>query len=182
MRRVSFLFACVVLVALPRVATSQAPAAPAATGLRPSDVVSMDSILHALYDVISGPAGQARDWNRFRALFVPDARLIPTANAPGRAAVLTTLTVDQYAERAGANLEKNGFFEREVARTAARFGGIVQAFSTYESRRHADDPTPFARGINSIQLWFDGQRWWVVTIYWEAERPGNPIPAEYLPK
>ena len=53
-------------------------------------------------------------------------------------------------------------------------------FSTYESRRTSADPAPFARGINSIQLWFDGRRWWIVTVYWESERPNNPIPPAYL--
>ena len=70
----------------------------------------------------------------------------------------------------------------EVARQADTFGNIAQLFSTYESRRRPDDPKPFARGINSIQLMNDGKRWWVVSVYWQAERPDNPIPARYLPK
>ena len=73
------------------------------------------------------------------------------------------------------------FFEKEIARTTERFGNVVHAFSTYESRRAASDPTPFMRGINSIQLFTDGKRWYVVTIFWESESPANPIPAKYLP-
>jgi hypothetical protein len=80
----------------------------------------------------------------------------------------------------GPTLEKNGFFETEIARQVERYGGVVQAFSTYESRHKADDPKPFTRGINSIQLFDDGQRWWVVTVLWESERPENQIPAKYL--
>ena len=78
-------------------------------------------------------------------------------------------------------MERSGFFEKEVARRVERFGNIAHVFSTYESRRHADDPQPFARGINSIQLMNDRNRWWVVTVFWQAERPENPIPAKYLP-
>jgi hypothetical protein len=89
-------------------------------------------------------------------------------------------TVDQYIERVGPRLEEGGFFERELARRTERYGNIVHAFSTYDSKRLASDPQPFARGINSIQLWHDGQRWWVVTIFWEGERPDNPIPARYM--
>jgi hypothetical protein len=52
-------------------------------------------------------------------------------------------------------------------------------FSTYESRHALADAKPFERGINSFQLLYDGQRWWVVTIYWQGERPGLPIPPQY---
>ena len=156
---------------------AQTPAAPPA---RAADVASMDAIIAAVYDVISGPAGQQRDWDRMRSLFVPDARLIPTIYRPDSTPRLLVWSVDQYIDVAGPRLEQNGFFEREVARTTERYGGVVQAFSTYESRHTASDPQPFARGINSFQLWYDGARWWVVTIYWEAERPGNPIPERYL--
>ncbi len=147
----------------------------------PNDVESVDSILAALYDVISGPAGQARDWNRFRSLFIPEARLIPTARSPEGAHGYSVWSPGEYAERAGGFLEQNGFFEREIARSEARFGPVVHAFSTYDSKRNADDPEPFARGINSIQLMHDGDRWYVVTIYWAAERPDLPIPGQYLP-
>jgi hypothetical protein len=159
-------------------AVAQAPAAPPA---RAADVASIDAIISAVYDVISGPAGQQRDWDRMRSLFVPGARLIPTIYRPDSTPRLLVWSVDQYIDVAGPRLEQNGFFEREVARTIERYGGVVQAFSTYESRHAAGDPQPFARGINSFQLWNDGTRWWIVTIYWEAERPGNPIPDRYRP-
>ena len=149
-----------------------------ARALGPSDVQSMDAILAALYDVISGPAGQQRDWDRMRNLFVPGARLIPAVYRPDSVPTLRQLSVEDYITRAGPMLEKNGFFETEIARQVEQYGGVVHAFSTYESRHKADDPTPFVRGINSIQLFNDGQRWWVVTVLWEGERPDNPIPGE----
>jgi hypothetical protein len=161
-----------------RPAADTAPPPPA----RPADVASVDAIIGSLYDVISGPAGQPRDWTRFRSLFISGARLIPTRPRPGApGATATVLTPAEYAARAAGGLEKNGFFEREISRHADTYGNIVQLFSTYESRRTAGDPQPFARGINSIQLLRDGDRWWVVTIYWDAERPDNPIPAQFLP-
>lgn len=153
-----------------------APKPPAA---RPDDVQSIDAILGALYDVISGPAGQKRDWDRMRSLFVPGARLIPTS-VSGDGATARVLDVDGYIQRASGAFEHDGFYEREIARRTDQFGNIAHVFSTYESRRGPNDATPFARGINSIQLLKDGHRWWVVTIYWDAERPGNPIPTEYL--
>ena len=166
----------------PRPAPAAQEAAPPAAN--PADVASPDAILAALYDVISGPAGQKRDWDRFRSLFTPGARLIPTGPRPGEAGDgfgARVLTAEDYITRASTYLETNGFFEKEIARRTERFGNILHAFSTYESRHKADDPAPFSRGINSIQLFYDGKRWWVVTIFWQAETPETPIPKEYLP-
>lgn len=180
-----------VSIAVAVIATSgraQAPGAPTPDSLprpaaRPADVSSPDAILTALYDVISGGAGIKRDWDRFRSLFVPYARLIPSSPLPSGGARATVLGVEDYVKRAGPGLESQGFFEVEVNRTWEQYGNIAHAFSTYESRRTADrKEKPFARGINSIQLLKDGNRWWIVTIYWDAERPGNEIPAKYLPR
>ena len=143
------------------------------------DVASQDAIIAALYDVISGPACQTREWDRFRSLFAPGARLIPTGFNSGKA-VTRVMTPDEYATATGANLERNGFFEKEISRTGETFGAVSHAFSTYESRRTANDEKPFARGINSIQLSNDGTRWWIVTVYWQGERPDSPIPSQYL--
>ncbi|MGZ8379848.1 MAG: DUF6265 family protein [Gemmatirosa sp.] len=158
-------------------ATSAASTAPAA---RPADVASVDAILAALYDVISGPAGQKRDWDRMRSLFAPGARLIPTGRRPDGTFSMRSWTVDEYIANAGVGLETNGFFEREIGRRTETYGNVVHAFSSYDSKRTLADPQPFARGINSIQLWNDGKRWWVVTVFWEGERPDNPIPAQYI--
>lgn len=146
----------------------------------PADVASVDAIVAAVYDVISGDAGEARDWDRFRSLFVPGARLIPTGARPDGGFGRAELSPGDYVERAGPQLVQNGFHEREVHRVEERFGPVTHAFSTYESRRSADDPEPFARGINSMQLFHDGERWWVVTIYWFAETEDHPLPPEYL--
>jgi hypothetical protein len=146
-----------------------------------ADVATLDGIMHAVYDVISGPAGQKRDWNRMRSLFIPGARLIPTSERPTTGEVGSrVLSVEDYITRGGPYLEKNGFFEREAARRVEQFGNIAHVFSTYESRHKAEDAKPFARGINSFQLMNDGKRWWVVTIFWQEETTKNPLPQKYL--
>jgi len=140
----------------------------------------MDAIVAAVYDVISGPAGQKRNWDRFRSLFLPGARLIPTGRRETGEVGARVLTTEDYVVRSSALLEKNGFFEREISRRIERYGSIAHIFSTYESKHKLDDEKPFARGINSIQLMNDGKRWWIVTIYWQNEDDKNPLPAEYL--
>ena len=150
----------------------------------PADVASIDAIITAAYDSISGAAGK-RNWNRVRSLFIPGARLIPTSqmagatNSDGKIAP-QMLDVDGYIARSGDYLEKDGFFEKEIARCTEQFGHIAHVWSTYESRHKADDPRPFMRGINSIQLLYDDTRWWIVTIYWQHESPEEPIPEKYL--
>jgi len=146
---------------------------------RPEDVASEDAIIGALYDVISGAAGEKRDWDRFRSLFAPGARLIPTGKRSDGTRVMRVLTPEDYINTSAPGLERDGFFEKEVRRVSESFGNITHAFSTYESFHKRGETTPFMRGINSIQLMNDGTRWWVVTIFWDSERPDNPIPARY---
>jgi hypothetical protein len=162
----------------PAAPSTAAPAAPPAAD--PKDVATMDAIVAAVYDVISGPAGQKRNWDRFRSLFLPGARLIPTGRRPTGEVGSRVLTPEDYIERSSPLLEKNGFFEREISRRMERYGNIAHIFSTYESRHTTADEKPFARGINSIQLMNDGKRWWIVTIFWLGEDEKNPLPAEYL--
>jgi hypothetical protein len=145
-----------------------------------SDVESIDAIIAAAYDVISGPVGQKRDWNRERSLFYPGARLIPTAK-PGANDGLAPqiLDVDGFIARVEPYFAEHGFFETEIARRTEQFGHIAHVWSTYESRQSADDPNPFMRGINSFQLFYDGNRWWIVNIFWQQESAEDPIPEEY---
>ena len=154
--------------------TANAPAA------RPEDVKSIDTILTALYGVISGPAGE-RDWNRFRSLFLPQARLTAaTKNADGSSRV-RPMGVEDYAKGAGSYFLQHAFFESPIVNRVETFGNITQVFSSYESRRAAAE-APFARGINSIQLLNDGSRWWIVSILWDEERADNPLPKEFAVK
>jgi hypothetical protein len=151
----------------------------------PGDVESIDAIIKAAYDVISGPAGEERDWDRERSLFWPDARLIPTSRAAGAVAGGKELSpqlldVEGYIKRSRVFLEQTGFYEQEITRRTEQFGHIAQVWSTYESRHSLEDAQPFMRGINSIQLFFDGRRWWILSIYWQHETAADPLPPKYV--
>lgn len=153
------------------------PAAGAAQA-NPADVDSVEHIVAAAYDSISGPAGP-RNWDRLRSLFYPDARLIPSRGDNSGKVGANTLSVEQYIERGKQYFDKEGFYEASVANRIEIWDHIAHVWSTYESR-HATGEKPFARGINSFQLLYDGTRWWVLTIYWEGEEPGHPLPEKYL--
>jgi hypothetical protein len=154
--------------------------APSTHGASAADVASEDAIIAALYDAISGPRCQHRDWDRVRDLFAPGGRLIPKEPLDPAMFGIHADTPEEFADLAKGSMESLGFFEKEVSHTGESFNGIAHRFSTYESRRATGDPTPFARGINSIQLLNDGKRWWLVTVYWASEQPGAPIPETYL--
>lgn len=147
----------------------------------PADVATLDGIMKAVYDVISGDAGKARDWDRFRTLFHKDARMIPTGMNPQTKEVrANALSPEDYIKRVEPVFAKQGFYEREKARRVEQYGHIAHVFSTYESFHSMSDKQPFMRGINSFQLFNDGKRWWVVTIFWQPETPELPIPKQYL--
>lgn len=164
---------------------AQSPAAPApapaaAPVADPKDVESIDAIMAAVYDVISGPAGQPRNWDRFRSLMAPNARLVPTGRRPEGQGVLRNWSVEDYITTGGPGLERDGFYERELGRKMERYGNIVHLLSAYDSKRTPTDAQPFQRGVNSFQLWYSGTRWYVVSIFWEPETSANPIPADLL--
>ncbi|HLZ00480.1 MAG TPA: hypothetical protein VKT33_15580 [Candidatus Angelobacter sp.] len=158
--------------------TSTTTSASSTVQANPKDVDSIEHIVAAVYDCISGPAGP-RNWDRFRSLYYPGARMIPTFRDKDGNVVSKMSSVDEYAERAGAYFAKEGFFESSVANRVESWEHIAHVWSTYESR-HAKGEKPFARGINSFQLMNDGTRWWIMNIYWQGEEAGHPLPDKYL--
>ncbi|MDY7226755.1 nuclear transport factor 2 family protein [Hyalangium rubrum] len=176
------------LGAQPKPAPAAEPATPAPAASKPAasapharaeDVATPEAVVAALYDVISGPKGQARDWNRFRSLFAPGARMIPSGKRPDGVVSYHMLTPEEYIARSEKKLVEEGFREREISRVVERFGPLVHVFTTYEALREGE-AKPFMRGINSIQLMHDGQRWWLLTVAWTPETPDQPLPAKYL--
>ena len=154
---------------------------------RPADVQTVDGLIAALYDVISGPAGKPRDWDRFRSLFLPDGRLgvirpeRPAADGkPAQHGDVVLLTPQDYIDRDDPFFKSNGFFERGIANRVDEFGNLVSVWSTYESRHAADDPKAFVRGINSLQIVKAQGRYWIASIIWDDERSGSTLPEKYL--
>jgi hypothetical protein len=157
------------------------PVAPPQPEARPADVSTLDGIIAALYDVISGPPEKKRDFDRMRSLFSPGAQMM--AISPKRNGVrrFRPFSVDFYIERSAPLFAKSGFFEHEIGRHTDQYANLYQVFSSYESRFKTDDAKPFERGINSLQLVFDGKRFWITSILWQGEDSSHtPIPKRYL--
>lgn len=140
----------------------------------------IDAAVAKLYSVISGPAGQKRDWDAFRGIFAEGAqmRVIVTRDKKSRVVLLTP---DDYVTRSGAAIEQNGFFEKEISRKQFVYGDMAQVWSTYEGRRKSEDEKPFARGINTITLAKLEGGWKILSISWTDEGSAGPLPAMFLP-
>ncbi len=145
----------------------------------PKDVSTIDGIVKAFYETISGPKGQPRQWSRDKTLYMPDVRFVSMSEQNGKIRG-SVMNHQQYVNGTNDSFVKNGFHEREINRVVRRFGNVAHVYSTYEF--HNDDKTEKGRGVNSIELYWDGTRWWIAFASWDDERPNNPIPKEYLPK
>jgi hypothetical protein len=143
-----------------------------------SDVQSVDAIIASLYDVISGEPGAPRDWDRFKNLFKPEARLMPTRKNPAGEFELAPMAVNDYIQMFSSRI-KTGFYEREIHRVAEQYGTVTHVFSTYETKEKKEGAVT-NRGVNSIQLFFDGKRFYVANIFWCAESLGFPLPDKYV--
>ena len=145
-----------------------------------SDLETIRTVVSELYEVISGAAGEARDWNRFRSLFHEGARIVIASSPDGSIEAGKEWSVEEFAEAADEYYRRNGFWEREIACRMELFGNIAHSFSTYESRVESEESEPVSRGINSIQMIRIADRWTIVTIIFDAEGPEKPIPGKYL--
>lgn len=147
---------------------------------KPGDVATLDGIMKAYYDVVSGPVGSLPDPTRDQSLHHPNAQVTLLDRKADRTATVAVITLADYYRRGGLGPRKRGFFEHEIHRVTERIGSLAHVWSTYES---AETPggKSFSRGINSIQLYWDGHRWWVLGWVFDDERAGNRIPPEYLP-
>jgi len=187
MRRLLSAFVLLLAASASAQTAPQAPAPlPPVPRLAPADsaalvtrLASPDSVIAILYRVISGPAGQRRDWDLFRRLFVAQGRLVPTGRDQQGNVRYRAMTPEDYVRLSGPVLEERGFFETETHRVAEQYGHVYHAFSSYESRA-TPEAAPFARGINSIQLLQMNGHWWVVSVFWGDEQSTRtPIPAKY---
>ncbi len=166
-------------LSLAAVAAAQTHVPVATVAPRPDDVATIDGMVKAYYEVVTGPAGQPRDWARDRTLYIKDLRFVMVEYGKDGKPDPQIVDHQAFVDGSNAGLSK-GFYEKEIHRVTERFGPIAHVWSTYETRRTETGPI-IKRGINSIELFWDGKRWWIANATWTDESKDNPIPREYLP-
>jgi hypothetical protein len=142
-----------------------------------ADVESIDGIVTAFYEVISGPKGEPRQWGRDATLYLPNVHFTPTSVEGGKPSA-RIMPKQEFVDRADRFLVESGFVEEEIHRVTRTFGHIADVASTYRWRT---EDGRSGRGINFIHLFHDGDRWWITHATWDSERDDNPIPGEFLP-
>lgn len=181
MSRITKLLAAITFLIATPVAFAQEPkhVQVGPVSARTEDVATIDGLMKAFYEVISGPPGQPRQWARDRSLYIPDVRFVAVEKRKDGSIEAEPVTHQEFVDRSDASLVKNGFYESEIHRDTQQFGNIAHIFSTYESRIKKDGPV-IERGINSLELFNDGKRWWVLSVQWDNEREGVTIPDKWL--
>ena len=181
MRRLTFAAAVLAALLAPAIHAQTPDAQPAPTASCPS-TATLDDLIKAIDAAVSGPGN--KDRTCFRALFLPDTRLIPIRIDADGTATPRILSVDDWinlvAKRGSAI-----FYERQVKVGTETWDHMAHLWSTYETRTTPDGKPPegkvIDRGINSIQAIYDGKQWHVIQIVWQAQTPANPVPEKYLP-
>lgn len=162
------------LLFLPVAGVAQEPA----TQPLAADVETIEGIVTAFYQVVSGPQDTPRQWDRDGTLYLPGVTFTPSDVQNGVPSA-RTMTKEAWVAEADSFLVASGFVERELHRVTEQFGNVARVASSYEWQT-ADGQT--GRGVNFIHLFHDGDRWWITHATWDSERPDNPIPAAYLPE
>ena len=162
-------------------ATSGSTSAPRVETIapRPDDVSSVDGVMRAFYEVTNIAPGAPRQWARDRTLYAPWIRFVALGAGPTGRPAVTVWTHDEFVAASDPLFEK-GFVEREIHRATRQYGNMVHVDSTYEALLGTGAPVQ-ARGVNSLELYFDGTRWWVTSVVWQSEDSAHPIPPGLLP-
>lgn len=142
------------------------------------DVSTIKGIVTAYYDVINGPPGAPRQWRRDSTLYMPSAMFVAMGIKDGKPRV-NIMTPEQFRRASNDGFVKDGFFETEIGSRVERFGNVVSVRSVYETRRTIGGPL-IGRGVNYLQLYWDGSRWWISAASWDDERPDNKLPAGWI--
>ena len=141
---------------------------------------SLDGLIKEVYSIVSGEAGQDRNWKRFSSLFHPSAQLISIRRRGGDTVATRVMTVQEFIERAAESSKRYAFTQYEIQRGVESFGDMAHVWSTYQATADSPDGRRSWRGINSFQLYRDGNRYLILSIAWEDEAPGLTIPDPIL--
>jgi len=148
---------------------------------RPEDVSSIDGVIKAYYEVVSGPAEKDREWGRDATLYVPAIRFNIFSDDKHGKTTLRSLSHQEFVNESEAAMKGKAFYEHEIHRIEHRAGNVEHVLCTAEQRFALDGPVQ-GHSVDSLELYWDGARWWVVNAnIWEVEKSGKPLPPEFLP-
>lgn len=142
------------------------------------ETAAVEATIHAVYDVISGPVGEERDFERMRALYMDGAAMGAVGPGPDGQGRGRVITLDDYIERSGPWLVENGFVEVPTRTDISVWGEIATARSAYEGTNSATGET-FLIGVNFITLFKIEGEWKIASILWRTETDDWPVEAAF---
>jgi hypothetical protein len=158
-------------------ASELAKAAPVA---RSSDVSSPEALLSALHDSVSGPAGPV-DWNRFRSLFLPSARLGSSTTDSKGVARITLASPEELIKSGASERERVPWYEVILVKRIQRFDNIAVAYYSHDNRSSPDGGV-VQQSVNVCEMLYDGTRWWILSDIWNVVPKSTKLPPDLDPK
>ncbi|MBM3984981.1 MAG: nuclear transport factor 2 family protein [Planctomycetes bacterium] len=152
-----------------------------ATGLPADDAHAIRAALDGLYAAFGFDPGGEADWDAIRASCAEGAAFLAPA-APDRPQRLTGL--DEFLEdfRAYASsppVAGTGLHERITGVRVDGFGRIAHAFVAFEGFAPGDGRA-LTRGLDSLQLVRDGERWLLASFTTQYETPALSLPLRFV--
>ncbi len=140
------------------------------------DVSTIEGIITASYEALSGPPGKRRDWARYRSLCDPDVRLVSASgdSKTGKTKIIRW-NLQKYIHDVDGYLVGTGFEDKKLACVPKLYGNVATVLCGFEGREQSK---LVERGVAIYQIYNDGSRWWITSVIWDREHPGNPIPSE----
>ena len=132
------------------------------------EVTSITTIITAVYDLISGPAGE-RNWTKFKFLCLPNASFVSTKQTLEGKQEYFQGNIDDYIKLIDPVLKKSDYYENEVERNVQTSDNIANVFSSFESTLFTTTGIVNQRGTNSFQLIYKNERWWIANVLWKNE-------------
>lgn len=144
------------------------------------DVSTINGLMKAFYEVVSGEAGEKRQWERDLSIHHPKAiySYMTTINEESKQ---VTLSLEDFHKETDNMVLETAFYENEINREVKVFGNIANVWSTYETRLEKNGIVA-RRGINSIQLFYNNNKWQIISLVFDRETENNRIPQTFNPK
>ena len=130
------------------------------------NVGTLDGIIKAYYDVVSVKKGEKVSYERDSLLHIAGVRVGSAGIDVKGSPVIHYTSLKEYHRESDTYMEKNGFYEHETTRTVQNIRNIYHVWSAYESR-YTPDGRVIAQGVNSIELFYDGKRFWILGWFYD---------------
>lgn len=137
-----------------------------------------EGVTQKMLEFISFEKDEVKDWDEFRNLFLPRAELIAIYPDAPPARQVSSLNLEEFVRYAGSTYPSEGFEEIVIGLDVKEFNGIATVFESFYCKTKSGSYE--ARGVNTYQLVFLNNRWWIASTMFVNETEDVKLPNEYL--